>query len=305
MVLLLALAFGTVSCREKELIADDIDIPGLGGTEEVQNDLDKWLKKNFTDTYNIEVIYRFDAAQMYTTLASKLTPVQLGQVQQMMAAIRDVWFEPYIKAAGDTFIKQMAPKKVVLVGSPEFSSGAIKLGQAEGGNKILLLNVNDFNASDADKLKTALHTILHEFGHILHQSKMFDKTYQDISVGLYDPSGWKEFDRGQELYYQPQSWALGFICNYAMNCKDDDFVDMLSMILVYGKKWFDDTVCVAAKKSTEVDDAYGDFQQKLSIIEDYLKNSWNIQLFDGDGRLGLESYVQQAVDRVVENPPKI
>ena len=74
----------------------------------------------------------------------------------------------------------MSPKKVVLVGSPEYQNGSIKLGQAEGARKILLLNANNFDPTDEAGLKQALHTIMHEFAHILHQTAMFDKTYQDI-----------------------------------------------------------------------------------------------------------------------------
>lgn len=304
-VLLLAFALGVVSCREKEYIADDIVIPGLGGTEEQANELDEWLYDNFTGTYNIEVVYRWDAAQMYTTLSSKLVPVEYDAVKPMMAAIRDVWFEPYIKAGGVDFVKRMAPKKIVLVGSPEYQSGSIKLGQAEGGQKILLLNANNFDPTDVAGLKQALHTILHEFGHILHQTIMFDKTFQDISVGYYDSSGWKEFDKNQPNDYQPQSYERGFLRNYAMNNKDDDFVETLSMILVYGKKWFDETVMPIAEKSTVEPKAASALQQKVSMVEDYLENSWGIRFFDDTitGEKGLETYVQEAVEKVVATPP--
>lgn len=302
-LLLLAFALGSVSCREEQNIADDIDIPGLGGTEEAANDLDKWLYDNFTANYNIEVVYRWDAAQMYTTLTSKLVPVEYDAVKPMMSAIRDVWFEPYVQAAGEDFLKRMAPKKVVLVGSPEYQGGAIKLGQAEGGRKILLLNANYFDPTDETGLKQALHTILHEFGHILHQTVMFDKTFQDISAGYYDATGWKEYDVNRATNDQPQSWQRGFLRNYAMNGKDDDFVEMLSMVLVYGKKWFDETVCPVAQESKETD-AYGALQQKLAMVEEYMQNAWGIQLFDDAmGNKGLETYVQEAVAKVVETPP--
>ena len=77
----------------------------------------------------------------------------------------------------------------MLVGSPEYQNGSYKLGQAEGGRKILLLNVNNFDASDENELKESLHTIVHEFTHILHQTKLFDKKYQEISTGRYN-SNW-------------------------------------------------------------------------------------------------------------------
>ena len=86
-VLLLGLTLGTLSCREKETIADDIVIPGLGGTEEAANELDKWLYENFTEPYNIEVVYRWDAAQMYTTLASRLVPVEYDAVEPMICLL--------------------------------------------------------------------------------------------------------------------------------------------------------------------------------------------------------------------------
>lgn len=108
-VLAISFALGTVSCREKELIDPNIDIPGLGGTEEVENELDIWLKENFTAPYNIEVVYRWDAAQMYTSLtSSRLVPIEYDIVKPMMAAIRDVWFEPYNKIAGPSFMKRLA-----------------------------------------------------------------------------------------------------------------------------------------------------------------------------------------------------
>lgn len=293
----LPLLFGAVSCREKEVIADDIVIPGLGGTDEATNELDQWLFDNFTKPYNIEVTYRWNAAQMYSSVtSSRLVPVEYEKVMPVMAAIRDVWFEPYVKAAGDAFMKELAPKKVVLVGSPEYQSGAIKLGQAEGGNKILLLNINYFDASDEAQLRQQLHTIMHEFGHILHQNKMYDKTFQDISAGYYEPDGWKE-------YTDTEAYQLGFTRNYGMNCVDDDFVEVLSMVLVYGYDWFQNTVLAAAAESDELD-AVSVLNQKLEMVESYLANSWGIMLFDDAlGNKGLETFVQEAVAAVVANPP--
>lgn len=302
-LLLLAFVLGSVSCREEQKIADDIDIPGLGGTEEVANELDNWLYDNFTKTYNIDVVYRWDAAQMYTTLSAKLVPVEYSAVKPMMAAIRDVWFEPYLKAGGPDFLKRMAPKKVVLVGSPEYQGGSIKLGQAEGGQKILLLNANNFDPTDETALKQALHTIMHEFAHILHQTIMFDKTFQDISVGFYNSSGWKNYDASQPADYQPQSWARGFTRNYGMSGKDEDFVEVLSMTLVFGLKWFEEEVLPVAAES-EITDAEGALRQKLAMVEEYMLNAWGIQFLDDDmGNKGLESYVQEAVKQVVANPP--
>ena len=229
----------------------------------------------------------------------QLVPVEFDAVQPMMAALRDVWFEPYIQATGNSqdFLKEVAPKKIVLVGSPEYQNGSYKLGQAEGGCKILLLNVNNFDASDENELKESLHTIVHEFTHILHQTKLFDKKYQEISTGRYN-SNWT-------LLNDSEARHLGFITNYAMLNKDEDFAEMVSGILVFGYDWFKDTVLAEAEKSIENPNAKADLEAKLAIVESYFKETWNIEFFDNEtsGEKGLETYFREAIEKVVSNPP--
>ena len=300
----LAALFGATlllgGCREEEKIADDLYIPGLGGEEYAENELDKWLYQNYTLPYNIDVVYRWDAAQAYSSLSEvQLVPVEFDAVQPMMAALRDVWFEPYIQATGNSqdFLKEVAPKKIVLVGSLEYQNGSYKLGQAEEGRKILLLNVNNFDASDENELKESLHTIVHEFTHILHQTKLFDKKYQEISTGRYN-SNWT-------LLKDPEARRLGFITSYAMLNKDEDFAEMVSGILVFGYDWFKDTVLAEAEKSTENPNAKADLEAKLAIVESYFKETWNIEFFDNEtsGEKGLETYFREAIEKVVSNPP--
>lgn len=286
-------------CREEEKIADDLYIPGLGGEAYAENELDKWLFQHYTIPYNIDVVYRWDAAQSYSNLSDvQLVPVEFDAVQPMMAALRDVWFEPYIQATGgQDFLKEVSPKKIVLVGSPEYQNGSYKLGQAEGGRKILLLNVNNFDASNEAELKEALHTIVHEFTHILHQTKLFSQEYQTISSSRYN-SNWT-------LLTDSEARRLGFITNYSMYNKDEDFAEMVSGILVYGYDWFKETVLAEAEKSTENTHAKADLEAKLAIVEAYFKESWNIEFFDNEttGEKGLETYFRIAIEDVVSNPP--
>ena len=300
----LAALFGATlllgGCREEEKIADDLYIPRLGGEKYAENELDKWLYQNYTLPYNIDVVYRWDAAQAYSSLSEvQLVPVEFDAVQPMMAALRDVWFEPYIQATGNSqdFLKEVAPKKIMLVGSLEYQNGSYKLGQAEEGRKILLLNVNNFDASDENELKESLHTIVHEFTHILHQTKLFDKKYQEISTGRYN-SNWT-------LLKDPEARRLGFITSYAMLNKDEDFAEMVSGILVFGYDWFKDTVLAEAEKSTENPNAKADLEAKLAIVESYFKETWNIEFFDNEtsGEKGLETYFREAIEKVVSNPP--
>jgi len=80
----LAALFGATlllgGCREEEKIADDLYIPGLGGEEYAENELDKWLYQNYTLPYNIDVVYagtlhRLTAAcRRYSWFPSSSTP---------------------------------------------------------------------------------------------------------------------------------------------------------------------------------------------------------------------------------------
>lgn len=291
------LAFSIYSCREVELIADDLDIPNLGGTEKaVKTDLDYWLEENFLNPYNINVIYDWDASQMMTSTIVKVVPVEEKQAYIVMDAIAKIWFTPYIEAGseGPVFIKKYAPKTIALVGSPEFQSGSIKLGQAEGARKILLLNVNDFDSTDEYKVKQALNTIEHEFAHILHQTRMFDKeAFHELNVeGIsYRPSSWTDVS-------ETQAWTDGFVSPYSMSAVEEDFVETISRVMVYGLDWFNNTVRARASAEAKVA-----LDLKLDFVNRYFIDVWGINFLDTDyGEKGLVSYVKDAIDDLLDTP---
>ena len=282
------------ACNEEDPIDPNADIPGLGGEETVQTETDRWLYENYVVPFNIDVEYKWDATDMMPSIDKQLVPVDEELVIPFMQVMYDVWFSPYEQTAGLDFVKEITPKKVVLVGSPEYEFGAIKLGQAEGGRKILLLNVNGFDPSDAANVKEFLHTIEHEFAHILHQTVLFDKNYEKISAGNYLPSGWTSVS-------DSEARQLGFITPYAMSGKDEDFVEMISVIMVYGREWYDDMVQKTCFQNGKLvnETAYDAFTRKEAIVVDYMKNVWGIEFYDTAGEKGLVTCVQEAIAQVV------
>jgi substrate import-associated zinc metallohydrolase lipoprotein len=244
--------------------ADDLTakVDGLGGTVYTKNTTDNWLTDNFTKPYNIEVKYRWDPFEV--PLNKTLVPPYVDKVRPTMEAVKAIWIEPYVKEAGLDFIKKFCPKQYILVGSANWNTdGTIILGTAEGGRKVVLYQINDFDKKNTAGVKEMLHTIHHEFAHILHQNVLYPLAFKQITPGTYT-SNW--YNNTEE-----QALDLGYISSYAMSSADEDFVEMLSIMLVSGKEEFD--ARVNAMTNTVAKEA---LRKKEQIVVDYLTKTYGI-----------------------------
>lgn len=264
--------FSLLGCsKEEKLNADDLR---FGGDTWHKTELDTWIYDNFTKPYNIEVKYKWDRTEL--NMSKTLVPVLEEKVKPVMESIKKVWIEPYVAMKGETFIKQMSQKQFVLVGSPEYNSnGTIVLGQAEGGKKITLFVVNYFTKSNVPEVKRMLKTMHHEFGHILHQRKMFSPLYATITPDGYDATWFN--------YTDAQALPMGFISSYARNTAEDDFVEMLAIMLTEGKAAFDARVNSAGGTATTA------LRAKEAIIRSYMQDTWGIDLTE------LQTKTQEAI----------
>lgn len=262
--LLLLLLAGSLlaSCRDKE---EDLDISGLqlGGETWVKTPMDDWLTANFVQAYNIEVKYRFDRYEV--SLNRTLVPPKESKVIPVMEAVKKTWIEPYELEAGATFIKTLSPKQFVLVGSPQFNTnGTIVLGTAEGGRKIVLFKVNDFDKKNKFEVKQMLHTIQHEFGHILHQNIMYPVEYKTVTTDY--TASWND-------YPLADARSRGYITEYARSSPNEDFVEMIATMLVEGKSNFDAMVESAPETARPL------FRRKEQLVVRYFKEAWNIDFY--------------------------
>lgn len=261
-VLLLLLL--TLSCRKEDNNLNE-PILGLGGDTWNRGALDKWLADNFTTPYNIAVKYRWDASEF--DLSRNLVPPSLDKVVPIMEVVKKGWIEPYIAEAGADFIKTFCPKQYVLAGSASFNpNGTIILGEAEGGRKVVIYRVNDFKKSDKNQVKEILHTIHHEFAHILHQNVLYPEEYKRITPGGYTGTWY--------LISTATARSDGFITPYAKSGTDEDFVEMASTMLVEGRTGFDamvNTIPEAAARSA--------LRQKEQIVVNYFSQVYGINLY--------------------------
>lgn len=247
------------SCSSK---VDDVSpiVQGLGGEVLTKQPVDTWLETNFLKPYNIEVKYRWDANELPNKI---LVPPFVSQVQPVMEGVKAIWIDPYEKEAGSDFIKKFCPKQYILVGSANWNTdGTIVLGTAEGGRKVVLYQINDFDKKDVAGVKQMLHTIHHEFAHILQQNIVPDVQYKRITPGSYT-SNWYNVSDAEAL-------AAGYITPYSMLNPDEDFVEILATMLVEGKTAYD------ARVNSANPTARAALRRKEQIIKDYLKNAYKI-----------------------------
>ena len=276
------------SCKKEDPLGNVDDIPGLGGDTWQAGPIDDWLFTNLVAPFNISTKYKWD--QFEIELDKTVVPVKEEKVIPVMSAIKAAWIDAYIAEAGLEFFKKYSPKHFVLEGSGSYNTdGTATIGTAEGGRKIILYQLNYFRTkemtgytpADSTVIKQLFHVIHHEFGHILHQNIMYPLDYKAISVALYAPTWFN--------YSDEEAHNEGFISNYAISNPDDDFVEMISLMLVYGKTWFDQMVeginyAGATENGTTAEQAKSNLRQKEALVVSYFKTAWNIDFYSLQAR---------------------
>ncbi|AMP99367.1 hypothetical protein AY601_2477 [Pedobacter cryoconitis] len=228
-ILLLALvAISIFSCKksEKLVLQDNY----LGGEVSGTTPLDKDLYNLLVKPYNIEVKYKWDQSEF--DMQYTLVPPQVDKVLPAATALKQIWIDPYNTETGsDLFMKTYSPKQLILSGSPQLNKdGTSTEGVAEGGLDILLTNINAINVKNTADAKDLLHLIHHEFTHILNQKKAYTTDYNKVTPSDYIA----------EWYNSPVNpLSLGFISGYARKAPEEDFAEMVSLMLTWGKDGYE------------------------------------------------------------------
>lgn len=285
------------SCKKSENLGSVDDIPGLGGDIWDKGPIDNWIYSNLTKPFNISVKYKWD--QFELELNKNLVPPREEKIVPVMEAVKKVWIDTYIAEAGDVFMKTYCPKFFVLCGSASWNTdGTITLGTAEGGRKIVLYVLNDFRtkampdyrASDSMGIKQMFHTIEHEFGHILHQNVLYPDDYKRITPGFYT-ANWNNVSDNAAR-------RDGFVTAYAMSAPDEDFVEMISMMLTEGRAGFDKIVnsipAGTSQNGITQADAKAKLRKKEAMVVAYYKDVWGMDFYR------LQSRVRAAVDSLIK-----
>ncbi|MGZ8549679.1 MAG: substrate import-associated zinc metallohydrolase lipoprotein [Chitinophagaceae bacterium] len=280
----LSIAIIIVSCKKEDELGNVDNIPGLGGDTWAPGPIDNWIYDSLTVPYNIAVKYKWDQSEL--DLNKTLVPPKEEKVIPVLSAIKKGWIQPDVDEAGILFFKTISPKFFSLVGSPSFNSdGSITLGTAEGGRKVVLYELNNFRikgmpgyvASDSDRVLRMFWVINHEYAHILDQNIKFPVEFSESSASSYT-SDWTNVSPQEAL-------NEGFVSQYSISGKDDDWAEMVGLMLVHGRGWFENRVnsinyTGTTPNGTTAVEARARLRQKEAAVVSYFKQAWNIDFYN-------------------------
>lgn len=258
-------ALGMTSCGD-----DDPDGAEIFPTSAVNRDsFDKWLLKNFTMPYNVEVKYKME--DIYSDMSYDLVPADSANSAKLMKIAKYLWFDAYAEVMGPEFVKENVPRVIHLIGSPAYNvgQGTMVLGTAEGGYIVTLYMVNslddDMLADYSLMNEYYFHTMHHEFTHIMTQKKSYSENYQLITANSYVSGDW--YQKSDHEAHQ-----AGYVTPYSMSESNEDFAEVMSTYITDSPEQWQAILDDAGTEGA----AY--INQKLAIVRSYMKESWGLDI---------------------------
>ena len=260
-VLFLALAVLT-SCSN----GDQVGESQLDYNQPTKTALDNWIGINYLNPYNINVQYKWN--QNTVDNSRYLFPPLVSSVQPALEIVQKIWLDSYKTIGGTDFVKKIAPREIVLVGGVNLNSvGTRTLGLAEGGQRVTLFETDYIDKTDRANIQEFIHTIQHEYIHILNQNKPFDEKAWAAITPVGYTADWYNYEI-------PESNELGFITSYARSNINEDFAETASIILVSSKAEYDDFLA-GIKSAT----ALAALKAKEALVVKYFKDAFDMDFY--------------------------
>ncbi|ABQ05913.1 substrate import-associated zinc metallohydrolase lipoprotein [Flavobacterium johnsoniae] len=231
-----------------------------------KTELDTWIETSFLNPYNIKVYYEWN--QNLVDNNRFLFPPTVDRVKPAMEVVKAIWIDSYSTIGGADFVKKISPREFVLVGGTNLNtSGTVTLGIAEGGQRVTLFELDYLNRKSRADVTRFIHTIQHEYVHILNQTKPFDEqAWAKLTPAGYTSSWY--------IYTDAASRALGFITNYARLNIYEDFAETASIILTSSKAEYD-AILASVTDAT----AKANLKKKEAIVVQYYKDNFGMDFY--------------------------
>ncbi|MGJ1206440.1 zinc-binding metallopeptidase [Sphingobacterium lactis] len=254
------------SCSKDSISGDSIFVD----SKVELNELDAYIKKNFTDPYNIGLLYKYVDTE--SDMNYNLSPANYESSIRLTRLFKYLGLEPYDELMGNTnFLRGYFPKMLNFIGSSAYNNNGTRvLGTAEGGRKITMYNVNGLTETTGQNPvflnNEYFHTMHHEFAHILHQNKDYPRTFLTISGTDYIQDSWSTEYRTK----LPQT--DGFVSAYASKEANEDFVETYSFyITMTAAQWEAMSASGGAAGKAKID-------AKMNIVRNYMLTTWKLDV---------------------------
>lgn len=223
---------------------------------ESTDEIDLFMKEHFLDKYNCAIRWKWD--DKFIAIDYYVSPPMREVVIKTAEMVENFWVNPFIEcsAGGKAFIEKNFPPEIVFIGSEIFNqNGTETLGFAEAGVRITLAELNQYDLKNEKWLKTQLHTIHHEFTHIVHQTYKLPNGFEKISGSLYSGNSWTTLvdykkdekgnvlrdEDGDPIYDHSPAIKRGVTTAYGTTNEYEDFAELVSNFIITDADEFNDT----------------------------------------------------------------
>ena len=291
LLVVVLVAFMFVQCESED--ANTVYTPPNGTDLTHPNDLYLYsnVGKSLFEIYGTAVRWRWN--DNFIEPSQRATPINADFVIPTTQVLEYLWVGAYTSVGkpGEDFLNELFPSELQFIGSYIYlEDGNRLLGFAEGGARITLLNLNEYDLQSRDWLTDPrggiLATVHHEFSHIVHQNYGLPVGFNTISES-YLGAGWSNFPTEEEGL--EAGIKLGMVSAYGASTEFEDFCELISHFLVLPKADFEaqfinqedcSTLTTAAEISNcqELNDGRVLIKRKLELIIDFYKNTFDIDL---------------------------
>ncbi|TYK36807.1 hypothetical protein FNJ59_10860 [Bacteroides pyogenes] len=260
------------------------------------DEIDKYFQENFQDKYRCAIRWKW--VDRYVDISYIVAPAMRKVVVPTGEMLRRFWIEPFIlesKASAD-FIRDHFPPEIVLVGSElRNADGTRTLGYADAGVRITLTELNYFDLSRKDWVIQQLHTIHHEFSHIIHQKYNLPVGFNKVTENNYTGRAWQDMyvHAQQELgaagvqsptQHQVDSVARnraimkGMLTPYGTSTEFEDFAELVSIYLLTDPVDFETTYLQNDLSRPFLNEGKTWIDKKLTLVKEYYQSNFSIDL---------------------------
>lgn len=287
-----------VGCGDEKL--NERSVVNDGKKQIESTELDKWILDNITKPYGIEVVYRWEKNAGAT--GTFIYPPKIEKVRAVLEAVKEIGLETYELegVGGKGFLRGRAPIRLYLYGggNPDENGVERLYNHRLTAAEMCLYHVNSFEPNDSDKVYVLMRSVHHQLAKRLMQLIPYDRdkffnisghrytgSTEQISAPLsYARTGKEKF--GLDGYANKR----GFYTMLSFLSAEDDFAEIISATLTSKPKELADAALTAQTPDTDIDpevsqryakeaeQAYKEFIEKQTFVNEYIQKSWQINL---------------------------